>query len=266
MVRHVCAFLFFLCLAGFAVSQDNSKPLTNRDVIQLVKSGLPETTIIGAIQAQKTNFDTSAPEVAKLKAAGVGPNIISTMMEAARGQHFAGMKEGAQSAAVGYVPASGMRLKLLTVKQHPEVLDAALPGFAKRLAVDTEGSLNWRLLDEAVEADRLHPPRPPQRPLNQQYPAITYEWQKEIEKNPALAKGPLLDVFLNPEADWSFIKQKTGGYDGRDSLVAVFVFSKESTKGRDPTFGAQEVIPVLKKHILLAAEQAPTKMFFRMWS
>src|ERR1700760_86069 len=177
MVRHVFVFLLLLCLAGVAGSQDNSKPLTNQDVVRLVKSGLPETTVIGAIQAQATNFDTTAPAVAKLKASGVSGNIIGAMMEAAKGQHFAGMARGAQSAAVGYVPGNGMRVKLLMVKQHPEVLDDGLPGFAKRQA-DIEG-VTWTNLDHAVEEDRLHPPRPPLRPLNRQYPAITYEWEKE---------------------------------------------------------------------------------------
>lgn len=86
MAHHVGRLILALALASLigaaiATAQD-VKPLSNEDVIEMVKSGLPESTIAGAIQANATNFDVSAAALIKLKKAGVSPKIMDAMLSA----------------------------------------------------------------------------------------------------------------------------------------------------------------------------------------
>ena len=81
----ICAVLF----TGFALAQNNAKPLTNDDVVAMVKGGLPETTIINAINAQDSNFDVSATALIKLKQQAVNAKIMDAMLAAANKKHSA---------------------------------------------------------------------------------------------------------------------------------------------------------------------------------
>ena len=81
----ICAGLF----TGLALAQNNAKPLTNDDVIAMVKGGLPETTVINAINAQESNFDVSATALIKLKQQGVNSKIMDAMLAAANKKHSA---------------------------------------------------------------------------------------------------------------------------------------------------------------------------------
>jgi len=81
----ICAGLF----TGLVLAQNNAKPLTNDDVIAMVKGGLPETTVINAINAQESNFDVSATALIKLKQQGVNSKIMDAMLAAANKKHSA---------------------------------------------------------------------------------------------------------------------------------------------------------------------------------
>lgn len=81
----ICAVLF----TGFALAQNNAKPLTNDDVVAMVKGGLPENTIINAINAQDSNFDVSATALIKLKQQAVNAKIMDAMLAAANKKHSA---------------------------------------------------------------------------------------------------------------------------------------------------------------------------------
>jgi hypothetical protein len=96
----ICAVLF----TGFALAQDNAKPLTNDDVAAMVKGGLPETTIINAINAQDSNFDVSATALIKLKQQAVNAKIMDAMLAAANKKHSAATAP-APAAAPAAAPA-----------------------------------------------------------------------------------------------------------------------------------------------------------------
>lgn len=86
MACHVVRLVLVLAISsliggGIATAQD-VKPLTNEDVIEMVKSGLQESTIAGAIQANATNFDVSAAALIRLKRAGVSQKIMDEMLSA----------------------------------------------------------------------------------------------------------------------------------------------------------------------------------------
>jgi hypothetical protein len=99
-----------------------------------------------------------------------------------------------------------------------------------------------------------------------QRPSITYEWQTLIDTDPALAGGPLLDVFVRTDPDWSFL-DKNPKWDPNANpqmkpIIDVFLFSKDKVEGRDPNFAARELAPVAKKQLQLATKRLPTHFYF----
>jgi outer membrane lipoprotein SlyB len=55
-------------------------PMTNDDVIKMVKGGLGEATVIQAIEAAEAGFDTSPDGLVKLKQGGVSDNVIQRII------------------------------------------------------------------------------------------------------------------------------------------------------------------------------------------
>jgi len=64
------------------VAQTAQKPLVNDDIVQMVKANLPESTIIGAMQANPINFDVSPSALIALHEAGVSQKIMDAMLAA----------------------------------------------------------------------------------------------------------------------------------------------------------------------------------------
>jgi len=88
------SLLLFVLSATLLALGQTKKPLTNDDVVQMVKAGFDEATIVKAIQANDTNFDVSVDALVALKAAGASKPIIDAMLEAEA------RKKDAASAAV----------------------------------------------------------------------------------------------------------------------------------------------------------------------
>ena len=55
-------------------------PMTNDDVIKMVKGGLGEATVIQAIDAAEAGFDTSPDGLVKLKQGGVSDSVIQRII------------------------------------------------------------------------------------------------------------------------------------------------------------------------------------------
>lgn len=72
-----------LVCCQIAAAAQESNPLTNADVVAMVKAGLPESTVILAIQKGPTNFDTSPQALIQLKNQGVGPKVLDAMLQPA---------------------------------------------------------------------------------------------------------------------------------------------------------------------------------------
>lgn len=75
----VVAAILFCC--SMAQSQPKDKPLTNCDVVKLVKAGLPEATIVGVIQQSTTAFDTSPEALSELRREGASTAILDTVLK-----------------------------------------------------------------------------------------------------------------------------------------------------------------------------------------
>lgn len=74
MRRLLVALLLATPLAALAA------PMTNDDVIRLVRSGLGEDTIVQAVNAGEPGFDTSTDGLVKLKQFGVSDRIIQLLI------------------------------------------------------------------------------------------------------------------------------------------------------------------------------------------
>lgn len=66
----------------FAAAQQAQKPMTNDDVVVMVKNKMPETVVVSAIQARPSQFNTSATELIRLQKAGVTENELNAMIAA----------------------------------------------------------------------------------------------------------------------------------------------------------------------------------------
>src|SRR5690349_21838452 len=84
--RHLCLTLFLSALANTLLAQ-SKKPLTNDDVIQLVKAQLQEKLLVRTIETQESAFDLSSQGLVALKNAGVPDTVLGAMLEVqAKGQ------------------------------------------------------------------------------------------------------------------------------------------------------------------------------------
>lgn len=88
--------------------------ITNRDVVAMVKSGLPEEIIIAKIQAGGGAFDTSTESLKQLTEDGVPKQVIVIMIaEAAEAQKAQAVAEAADAKALGAFPEQGKLIDLL---------------------------------------------------------------------------------------------------------------------------------------------------------
>ena len=78
------AALLFLALAAFG--QTGKQPLTNADVIEMAHAGVPESTILLAIESRPVKFDVSADGLLALHAAGITEPVLNRMLRAATPQ------------------------------------------------------------------------------------------------------------------------------------------------------------------------------------
>lgn len=91
---------FLMCIASASLAQQ--KPLTNADVIDMVKGGLAESVVISAIQLNPANYDVSPTELLALKKAGVTEKEQDAMLAAMKAA-----KPGAQPGAAPSAAAPG---------------------------------------------------------------------------------------------------------------------------------------------------------------
>ncbi len=90
MKRTVLAFVLFAVSSMMALGQDSRRLMTNSDVLDMVKSGIGEQTIVLTIKQGSVKFDTSPQSLIELKKAGVGESVLDAMIAAmGAGEHLA---------------------------------------------------------------------------------------------------------------------------------------------------------------------------------
>lgn len=68
--------------AVICVAQKAGKPMTNADVIKMVKGGLPESVVIGSIQSQPAKYDLSPDGLIALHTAGLTQGEMDAILTA----------------------------------------------------------------------------------------------------------------------------------------------------------------------------------------
>jgi len=112
----------------------NGAPMTNNDVIRMVKSGLDESVIITSIQNADSRFDTSADGIIALTGAQVSKPVINAMIARASAANTAApvANNAAPAANTAYAPPP------------PQNTTAAAPQAPR--AAGNDGDLNRLLL------------------------------------------------------------------------------------------------------------------------
>lgn len=110
---------FLMCVVSVSFAQQ--KPLTNADVISMVKGGLAESVVLSAIQVNAANYDVSPAALLALKKAGVTEKeqdaMLAAMKAAATPASQPAAVPSASAAASGARPASGWRMPTVVAVQ-----------------------------------------------------------------------------------------------------------------------------------------------------
>lgn len=80
--------LLLLALAAFAQTGNQPKPLTNAAIIEMSRAGVPQSTILLAIQNTPVKFDVSAEGILALHAGGVTETVLNQMLRAGARQKY----------------------------------------------------------------------------------------------------------------------------------------------------------------------------------
>ena len=99
-VPRFASVILAIFLAVFTFGAQQQSPLTNADVIKMVKAGMAESTITAAIAANDTQFDLSSTGLQSLSQAGVSSKVIRAMLAADA------KKKNAAEAAQNSTPAA----------------------------------------------------------------------------------------------------------------------------------------------------------------
>ncbi len=141
-MRNVLIVLFVLGLSFVsAACAQEAKPLTNEQVVQMVKAGLSEEMILKTIQANAAQFDTAPQSLAALKEAGVSEKVLAAMLAAS---HPVGPSKSAPVSQPGLPDDVGVyyiRNESL-VEIHPEIVGWRSGGAAKSVFIGTKGHIN----------------------------------------------------------------------------------------------------------------------------
>jgi hypothetical protein len=82
MPRVILTGLLLLMTSGPLLAQDTKKALVNSDIVEMMKAGFPESTIILTIQKGPSQFDTTPQALIQLKNGGVSTAVIDAMIRA----------------------------------------------------------------------------------------------------------------------------------------------------------------------------------------
>lgn len=132
----VVSVAMFVCRLGLA--QQEKKPLTNAEVVQMVKAGLAESVVIAAIQSNSANYDTSPTALIELNRQGVSAKVQEAMLTASKAAQSApatpdrGQAQSLAAAGAMYHAFLIDGTQRVEMKQNRGVIDhVAAPFFAK---------------------------------------------------------------------------------------------------------------------------------------
>jgi hypothetical protein len=126
-VRSVILLAALVCSSGQFLAQ-SKKPLTNQDVIEMVKGGLDQKTIIKAIETSDSTFDTTPQTLILLKNAGITEGVLTAML--------AGGKPKAQTTGLPTEVGVYMMRNDTPIEMGAEVVNFRTGGVGKMILTD----------------------------------------------------------------------------------------------------------------------------------
>jgi hypothetical protein len=106
----------------------NSGVMSNKDILDMNKMGLPPQILVAKIKSSQCNFDTSPASLQALKMAGVGDNVILAMVEAPVGQPKpSGVSDPPDVANASNTPSPTTTAPAQPMAQNPSAMDRQLP-------------------------------------------------------------------------------------------------------------------------------------------
>ena len=106
----------------------NSGGLSNKDILDMNKIGLPPQILVTKIKSSQCNFDTSPASLQALKTAGVADNVILAMVEAPVGHSKpSGVSDPPDVANASNSPSPTTMAPAQPMAQNPSAMDRQLP-------------------------------------------------------------------------------------------------------------------------------------------
>ncbi len=126
--------------------------LTNKDVLDLIKAGLPTSTIVAQIETSRTSFDTAVGQLVNLSKAGVNARVLEAMIRANSGARLrTGRQERLDWRKVQCHNEISVR-RYLDVYPHGQYEQAAQNCLAAIAAEHIAERLDWREVQCDTEA------------------------------------------------------------------------------------------------------------------
>jgi hypothetical protein len=164
LMKLFCALIAVLAatvLALTALSAQQKSPMTNADVIKMVKTGMTDSNIASAIAASDTQFDLSSTGLQGLNEAGVSSKVIRAMLAAES------RKKDAAAAAENSTPAQ----------------DAATP---QGSAPDASSAMTPQGMPQGISADQM---QQMQQMMNNMPPEMRERMQASMAQRNARRSG-----------------------------------------------------------------------------
>ncbi len=197
-------------------------PLTNAEILEMVKAGFAEETILKSIQLSETRFDTSVAALVELKNAGASERVIQAMLspKAAKAEEKpAPTKNPLVPDDVGIFYIKNAQL----VEMRPELVGWRSGGVGKALLLGTKGHINGAL----------------KGPLSQNIVATPVEFIIRCPEQLEIEEYQLLRLDVKP--DRREFRALTGGFmhssSGLDKNAVQFKFEKIAPRVYRVTLG-----------------------------
>ena len=115
-------FLMIGLIAPAVLAQQSQRPLTNADIINMVKAKLPDTVVVQAIQSNPGKYDTSTSALISLHKAGLTENELNAMIAASSKGGSAAPATPTAAASAPAVPKSRMPKLTVTTSGNTQEL------------------------------------------------------------------------------------------------------------------------------------------------
>jgi hypothetical protein len=139
--RLAAATLVILQLLPWTLAGQTAKPLTNADVVKMVKGGLPESVVISAIQTSPAKYDISPDGLLALQKDGVTSKEMDAMIAESKKVPSSGPATTSDVAPKGHLPrvslSKGKNSEFLPLEKTQLAQTKAKPSSMKSLAGDS---------------------------------------------------------------------------------------------------------------------------------